>query len=157
MTAWEMTPKTRKLALDTRRSIRDRLAAFVGRHYPSRRHMETDVEIAHSSAASWFNSDPSTPDSVSLVKLAERKHLNLNWLLLGEGPELRGVDAGTDVWRTLRQTLIAEAISHGATREEADSAIPGEADLFHGHVAFSLECWQDFQDGKPQRLRGSRR
>jgi hypothetical protein len=107
--------------------------------------METDVGVAHSTAAAWFHPDPSTPDTVAVVTLALRKNLNLNWLLLGEGPELRAIEGSGDVWRILRQTLVAELVSGGISPDEADRALPTEVELFHGNVYEALESYRRYE------------
>lgn len=140
-----MPSKTRKLDLTTRRAIRDRLADFVARRYKNRMRMESDAGVAHSTAAAWFNPDPSTPDTVAAVSLARRKNLSLNWLLLGEGPELRGVEGSGDVWRIVRQTMIAELVSLGIPRDKADRALPDKATFFHLNALEALESWKRYE------------
>ena len=115
----------RNLELDERRAIRDRLEWFHQQHYRNRQAMNLDADVAPSTASGWFHPEPSVPDTVSLVRIAERKNLNLNWLLLGEGEPLRGVEPDADAWTRLRQTLVAELISHGATAPDAEACVAG--------------------------------
>lgn len=122
----------RRLPLHERRAIRDRLSQFRMRHYTTRQAMNRDADVPNATAVGWFAPDPHTPDAAALVKLARQKNLNLNWLLLGEGTELRGIESPAEVWPLLRQTLVAELISHGATPEDAELLVPGAGDLFHG-------------------------
>lgn len=134
-----MPQSPRKLLLSERRAIRDRLTDFVRRHYPSRLKMEADVGASHSTVAGWFHKDPSTPDTLSLVRLAQRKNLDLNWLLLGEGAELRGVAPSPDVWAHLRSVLVSELKSHGVAALVAEKLAPDPEQLFHLNVAHALE------------------
>jgi hypothetical protein len=132
--------RPRKLPEEQVIAISERLREFVRRHYPNTNQMNKDVDLPPSTTTGWFGIPPSTPDAVSLVKLAEIKNLNLNWLLLGEGTELRGISA-PDVWPRLRQTLVAELISHGAKPAEAEQVVDSDTDLFHRILADALEGW----------------
>jgi hypothetical protein len=145
---WSDTVGKRSLSLDERRGIRDRLHQFRLRHYRTRQAMNRDAGVPHNTAAGWFDKNPRTPDTVSLVRIAERKNLNLNWLLLGEGPELRGVDGPSEVWPHLRRTLVAELVSHGASAQDAEALIPGEEMLFHFLMDQLLTGWVKWK-GKP--------
>lgn len=141
-----MPKSKRNLTLQERQSIRDRVRRFRERHYPSRQAMNRDAGVPHATASGWFHTDPAMPDTVSLVRLAERKNLNLNWLLLGKGPELRGIDSADDVWTQLRQTLVAELVSHGAAAEDAERMMPEPDKLFHFLMVEMLEGWMRIKD-----------
>ena len=130
------------LGLAERRKIRDRLLFFVHRRYANRRLMERDVGVSHSTAVGWFRPNPAPPRTEYLVRLATKKYLNLNWLLLGEGPELRGVDAGSDVWMKLRQSLVAELVSWGASHDDANAIVPSPSQLSSWLRSF-LHRWDD--------------
>jgi len=104
--------------------------------------MEQDTGVAHSTAAAWFNTDPTTPDTVSIVELATRKRLSPSWLLMGKEPELLDVDTSAPVWMQLRQALIAEVLSQtGGKLEDVERVVPSEHELFHGLVADALAEW----------------
>jgi len=135
-----MPNRQRSLPLETAQKISDRLRRFVNDHYPNRNQMNKDVGLPHSTTAGWFGVPPTPPDTVSLVQLAQEKNLNLNWLLLGEGTQLRGIEAA-DVWPRLREMLVAELVSHGATREEAEERVESDQQLFHRILADALESW----------------
>jgi hypothetical protein len=109
----------RRLPQSDRRAIRDRLADFQRRRYDTVVAMANDAGVKHNTVGGWLHPDPATPDTVALVKLAHTKNVNLNWLLLGEGPELRGIDAAGDVWHLIRQALVAELIGQGIARPAA--------------------------------------
>jgi hypothetical protein len=151
-----MPKRKRNLSRDERRAIRDRLNLFRERHYPNREAMNRDAGVPHATASGWFHTDPAAPDTVSLVRIAARKNLNLNWLLLGEGPELRGIDTNANVWDQLRQTLVAELVNQGATRVEAEEMIPGSRNLFHFMMVEMLELWTELKDQRrsPSSRRG---
>jgi hypothetical protein len=137
-----MPARTRRLSKEHRREIRDRLKQFVDDHYVTRSAMEQDTGVAHSTAAAWFNPDPVTPDSVTIVELAKKKRLNPSWLLMGKEPVLLDVDPRASVWVQLRQALIAEVMSQTrGSRAEVERVVPTEHDLFHGLVADALTEW----------------
>lgn len=137
-----LMPKTKRNLSETeRRAIRDRLADFQNRHYPDREAMNRDAGVPHSTACGWFNPDPAVPDVVSLVRISERKNLSLNWLLLGEGPELRGIEPSAPIWPQLRQTMVAELIGHGALPEEADRFVPQPDEFFKYLLALMRKGW----------------
>lgn len=140
-----MPKEKRNLTLAERHSIRDRLRHFQKRNYGSRRAMLTNANIPPGTAVAWFADDPTPPDTVSIVRLSEKKNLNLNWLLLGEGPELRGVDPGAKLWHQVRQELIADLVSRGATPNEAEKGVPSPDELFAHlarHMRIGWERWK---------------
>ncbi len=114
--------------------------------------MNDAMGVPHNTAVGWFAPDPRVPDPVWLVSLARSKNLNLNWLLLGEGPELRRVDSSADVWTTLHQTLVEELILHGAPRAEAEQMVPDGIDLYRHFMSEMLEGWTRW-DRKQRRLK----
>ena len=76
-----------------RREIMERL-----RHHVKRRHRDKRaafvraLDVPHNTVAGWFNAkEPAIPDAAQLVEIARRERVNLNWLLLGEGGEIRGL------------------------------------------------------------------
>jgi hypothetical protein len=144
-------PKTkRSLTAEQEQKISDRLRDFTNKHYPNRNQMNKDVGLAASTTTGWFGVPPTPPDTVSLVRLAEVKNLNLNWLLLGEGTQLRGIQA-PDVWPRLRETLIAELVSHGADAAEAQRVVESDELLFHRILADALESWIKSRGATSQR------
>ena len=82
-------PRT-ALPLRDRMALSKRLRSFVSRHYRSRRHFEKDLELPHSTLSGWLDPlDPSGIDLPHLMRLARSTRINLHWLLIGEGEELR--------------------------------------------------------------------
>lgn len=140
-----MPKEKRTLPLAERLAIRDRLEHFQKRNYRSRRAMLVSAKIPQGTAAAWFSDDPTPPETVSVVRLSEKKNLNLNWLLLGEGPELRGVDREAMLWHQVRQELIADLVSRGATPAEAEKGVPSPDELFAHlarHMRIGWERWK---------------
>ena len=105
--------------------IRDRLDAFIDNHVGTRYRLEQRCpKIGHSTVTGWFKSRPTTPRADNLVELAMRVNLNPNWLLLGEGPQLRG-GAETDLLARYHEAVVAEvAAAEGLTREEVSPFVP---------------------------------
>lgn len=135
-----MPKRQRSLPKEIVQGISDRFRSFVNAHYPNRNQMNKDVGMAASTTTGWFGVPPTPPDTVSLVLLAQQKNLNLNWLLLGEGTQLRGIHA-PDVWPRLRETIVAELVSHGAPLAEAELVAESDEQLFHRIMADALESW----------------
>ena len=71
---------------------------------------EDKLGTPHSTVAGWFDKeDPAIPEVVNCVKLARQENLSLNWLLLGEGPELLGATVPFgDLAENLRTTIVTE-------------------------------------------------
>jgi hypothetical protein len=62
---------------------------------------------------------PTVPDVPSLVRFARETNLNLNWLLLGEGPEVRLRDATTPDGHLLATIEAELRATEGVTEDEA--------------------------------------
>jgi hypothetical protein len=105
--------------------IRDRLDHFVDSHVGTRYRLEQRCPgIGHSTVTGWFKTRPTTPRADNLVELATRVNLNPNWLLLGEGPPLRG-GAEPDLLVRYRDAVVAEvAAVEGRTRDEVAPFVP---------------------------------
>jgi hypothetical protein len=78
-----------KVPLEEARAIGERLRQFVGERYPNRAAFADMIGVPRTTVTGWFSSPPRTPETPHLLKLAKEANLNLNWLLLGEGPEVR--------------------------------------------------------------------
>jgi len=115
--------------------MRDRLDAFVDAHVGSRyRLVQRCPGIAHSTVTGWFKPRPTTPRADNLVELATRLNLNPSWLLLGEGPELRGGPEPNLLTR-YREAVVAEAAAaEGMAPEQAARYVPLSEDLFRAAV-----------------------
>ena len=67
-----------------------RLNHFVHQRYGSWSAFEGQFDIARTTRLGWSRrKNPSVPEIPHLLRLAKEANLNLNWLLLGEPPELR--------------------------------------------------------------------
>jgi len=64
---------------------------------------------------------PTVPDVPSLVRFARETNLNLNWLLLGEGPEVRQRDATTPDGHLLATIEAELRATEGVTEDEAQA------------------------------------
>ena len=105
-----------------RRSIAERFGEFVRERYKTVSEMKRELGVPHNTASGWLRSRPSIPKMEWLIRLARKKNLNLNWLLLGEGPPLRQ-PARHNVWSDLRETLVAELIAAGASARDAQRSV----------------------------------
>ena len=129
-----------------RRAIIERLRRHVKQgHGGNRSAFERSSGIPHATVGGWFSADPVTPDVPQMIWLAEREQLNLNWLLLGEGPELRvdieesGSGEPDDTLESrLRAVLVSELAARlGVPVTEATRFLP-EASQLVGMVAQKL-------------------
>lgn|SRR5574341_1441878 len=67
-----------------------RLNHFVHQRYGSWAAFEEGFRLARTTRIAWSRrKNPSVPEVAHLLRLARETNLNLNWLLLGEPPELR--------------------------------------------------------------------
>lgn len=81
-------PKSKVTPRDAK-SIRDRLKAFAGR-YGSWAEFLRRLKVPRTTGIAWSRLDrPGVPEVPFMLRLAREANINLNWLLLGEGPELR--------------------------------------------------------------------
>jgi len=81
-------PKSKVTPRDAR-TIRDRLRAFAGR-YGSWAEFLRCLKVPRTTGIAWSRLErPGVPEVPFLVRLAREANVNLNWLLLGEGPVLR--------------------------------------------------------------------
>jgi len=81
--------RTRPTAKDAEAICR-RLNQFVHRRYGSWSAFEEEFGIPRTTRLGWSRrKNPSVPEVPILLRLAREANLNLNWLLLGESPELR--------------------------------------------------------------------
>ena len=114
------------LPLRDRRAISKRLRSFVSHHYRSRRHFEKELELPHSTMSGWMDPlDPSGIDLPHLMRLARSTRINLHWLLVGEGAELR--ESRSEVPVEKLHALIEAQLrqSERATDDEFDLAWVG--------------------------------
>lgn len=65
-----------------------RLKGFAERRYGSWEKFWKEVGFSRTTADAWRGLSPSVPDPPSLLILARKANINLNWLLLGRGHEL---------------------------------------------------------------------
>jgi hypothetical protein len=83
---------------------------------------EEKLGVASSTAWEWLVlKDPVTPSLDYCIKLAKKENLNLNWLLLGEGPRLREVmDPEDSLANRLHAEVVRAMMDKGATADLAE-------------------------------------
>lgn len=93
-----------------RRAIRDRLNRFIRERYRSNYDFCKRHELPSSTVSGWLNAkEPRMPDTPFLVKFAREHGLSVDWLLFGDGPELRATSvAVNDFAVELRTQVVAE-------------------------------------------------
>ena len=71
-------------------AIGRRLNDFVHSRYDTWRQFDNKFSVPRTTRLGWINqSNPTVPQIAYLIRLAREENLNFNWLLLGEGPEVR--------------------------------------------------------------------
>ena len=83
-------PKTKVPAKDAR-AISKRLKDFAQRRYGSWAEFLRNLDIGRTTGVAWarVKRAPSVPEVPLLLRLARETNVSLDWLLLGDGPELR--------------------------------------------------------------------
>lgn len=114
-------PKSKVTPRDAK-SIRDRLKAFA-RRYGSWAEFLRRLKVPRTTGIAWSRqSSPGVPEVPFLLRLAREANVSLNWLLLGEGPELRERSADDPAER-VKAALEAELRqSEDANAEEFQAA-----------------------------------
>ena len=114
-------PKS-KVAPRDAKGIRDRLKAFAGR-YGSWAKFLHRLRVPRTTGIAWSRvGSPGVPEVPFLLRLAREGNVNLNWLLLGEGPVLRERPADDPAER-VKAALEAELRqSEDASPEEFQAA-----------------------------------
>ena len=119
-----MTQGRKTLPLKERKAIRDRLREHLVTSDKSQTELfDKELGFPSSTVAGWFNAkDPTVPEVASCVELAKQENLSLNWLLLGEGPELQGATVPfKKLAENLRATIAAELkAARVGTRQEIE-------------------------------------
>jgi len=129
------------------RAIRDRLQLYVRSNYKSRLAFERRLRVSHATVTAWFGTDPAIPDTVHLLTLARKENLSLDWLLLGEGGELRGTAVpSNDLGNSVRKWLVAKLVSEGTvSRDDAEKYLPEGSRLLHSLFVDRRERFIEFR------------
>lgn len=146
-------PKTE--VLQVAREIRERLRWVIKPpRFGSRRRFASHVGVPPTTVTRWFAKKPSSPDIASLVKVARKTRLSLNWVLLGVGPEFLGPTR--DVAKlepAVRAHVIAGVTMGGVPADLADRLVPDGDELLRQVVAAHRQRWDDYQRAVGRRLR----
>jgi transcriptional regulator with XRE-family HTH domain len=97
----------------TAAQISARFRSFVAVHYETAYELTVALGLAHSTVQGWIHKTRARiPDTTTLVQLATDTGISLDWLLMGEGSELRGASMPT---RQLQDELREHAVGVVAT------------------------------------------
>lgn len=142
------------------KAICGRLARFIRDRFGSVYEFVRAFGLAHSTVQSWVSkANPRVPDSATLLSLAHETGISLDWLLLGEGSELRGASLSAGSLAVeLRRTLIAELVARGGVSlGEATGALPGPQELFLAVLSYWRDRVSDFRRAVGQKLQVRKR
>jgi transcriptional regulator with XRE-family HTH domain len=129
-----MSQGRKALPLKERRAIRRRLLQHSDARELTRADLRDVLRCGDTTITQWLNrNDPSTPDVVSLVRLARREGVSLDWLLLGEGVRHRLAVPASDRLPDLLEAAVVAAVLDRA---------PGWEWLVPGGTELVVECGQ---------------
>src|SRR5947209_20028335 len=112
--------KRRDSASTVTRKISQRLDEYLRRYFQGNKtHFAKRLGVPRATLAGWFSAArTSSPGIEQLIALGKRGNINLNWLLLGTPPELRGAPVhGEHVPTLLRAAILAELAAEFAGSE----------------------------------------
>jgi len=123
-------PGRRPLRESDAREIKDRLLRHTQR-WRSRNEWAKGLDLSPSTVTGWFAKTPRAPDPFHLLRMARKRRLSPNWLLLGEGPELLGPEASrAGLESELQRWIRAELESRRqALPDEIETIVPTGAEL----------------------------
>lgn len=95
-------------SLTKRRKIKDRLQELVD-GFGSRNKFTKHLGLANSTVNAWFRDPPILPDGASIMLICDKTGRSADWLLFGEGPEMRKTSAPIkDLASALHEHVLAE-------------------------------------------------
>lgn len=92
MSAPKSRPGRRSVPQADAREIKARLRRFTKDRFSTRAQFENRSGIPHTTVTGWFGEPPRVPDTSHLIAMGKDLNLNINWLLLGEGGQVRHGD-----------------------------------------------------------------
>lgn len=120
---------------DDRKAIQKRMKWWykTWRNSPSQAKWAESLDIGRTTVVGWFRKTaPTLPDLAYLLVMARKQGMSLNWLLLGDLPEMRQtMGSVSDVGNALRSLLVTDVAANRKawTREELDSFLPAPEQL----------------------------
>ena len=123
----------KRLKLQERRAIRRRLDEHRQAIGLTRAALRDRAGCGDTTVAQWLNSkDPATPDVVSCVSLAREEGISLDWLLLGEGPQIRETIPVSEELPNRLRAAVMKALGHenaGVNDEDPAGSLPSGGQL----------------------------
>lgn len=129
-------------------AIRDRLHAYAKETYGTLRELARQIGVAYSTIQGWLRDPPRAPETPQLWLLATKGNLSVDWLLLGEGSQLRGGNADTaSLEAALRDEVVSQLKANGeASGDEVEALVPPAKELLR-------ELVRDYARGLKQAVR----
>ena len=129
-------PRQRPTAKDAH-AISRRLRHFVQQRYGSWAGFEKRFGVPRTTRLAWSRREqPSVPDVPQLLRLARETGINLNWLLLGEPPDVRITSQPNPVeqlYAVIEAELRASEHVRGADFDFAWTQIKAHSDIADAH------------------------
>lgn len=103
-------------------AVSKRLKEFATRRFGTFAAFLNRLRVPSRTGKSWAKlKTPNVPDVPFLVRCARETNINLNWWLLGEGPEVREREATTPDGHLLATIEAELRATEGVTEDEADA------------------------------------
>ena len=109
----------KRLILKHRVGISRRLRAFARGNYGSQEEFYRKMGVDSKTGWTWFGKDPKVPDLPTLARFAEKSNVSLDWLVMGDKPELRRRETTTGTGELL---ALLESVLRAQEAESEDEA-----------------------------------
>ena len=151
----------RRLARGQARELQDRLWEVMKDKFNKDRGRQAALArklgVSPSVVCGWFGAEARCPEVETLIRIAERLSISLNWLLAGIGSkELRRLPPTAPLPDQLRDAITVQVrLSRTASKAEVEASVPAGNELFEKLLKENLERLDLTR--KAMRLSGRRR